>query len=139
MWNSQLGKAIRWIIYFPLAILCLLGIYFLFIYAVSTGISFFFSSWWKILLVFIFAGIVWELIKIISMYLSFFVVAICPNKLLGGLSMSITATAIFGFLLYKVWSIQGGYPFKIILLCSIVSVLIIKLWSNIVIASTERT
>lgn len=136
MWNSKPAKIIRWIIYLPLAIFCLLMIYFLFIYAISVGLAFFFSSWWKILLVFIFAGLVWELIKIVSMYLSFFVVSVCPNKPIGSMIMSITTSIIFGFLLYKIWAVQYDYSFKVILFCGIVSILIMKLWYNILFASS---
>lgn len=136
MWNSKPAKVIRWIIYLPLVALCLILISSLFMWTVTVGVSFLFSSWWKLLLLIIFSGLCWALIRSISMYLSFFVVAVCPNKLIGSIAMAVVATAIFGILLYKMWSVQDDYPIKLIVLCVIISILVIKLWYNILFAST---
>lgn len=133
MWNTQLGKTVRWILYLPFLMLALGLITFLFIYLASAGASML-SSWWQIVLVIVLAGFVWTIFDFVSTFLSSLAVHICPNKLVGAYSLSVIATANFGFMLYSIWS-QDSYPTKEIILSVIVSILVLKLWFGIVFIS----
>lgn len=137
MWNTQLGKAVRWTLFLPLLILALGLISFLFIYLTSAGVSML-SSWWKIVLVIAFVGLAWMIFDFISIFLSSLAVHICPNKLVGAYSLCIVATANFGLMLYSIWS-QDNHPTKEIILSVIVSILILKLWFSIVSVTSDKT
>ena len=133
MWNTQFGKAVRWTFFLPLLVLAVGLISFLFIYLTSVGIEML-SSWWEIVLVIVFAGFAWTFFDFISIFLTSFVLYVCPNKQVGVYSLSIVATTNFGLMLYSIWA-QDSYPTKVIILSVVVSILVLKLWFSLVFAS----
>ena len=133
MWNTQLGKTVRWILYLPFLILALGLITFLFIYLTSIGVEML-SSWWKVMLMITFAGIAWMFFGFVSTFLSSFAVHLCPNRTVGAYSLAIIATVNFGLMLYSIWS-QDNFTTSLIIISVIVSILVLKLWSELVFVS----
>ena len=136
MWNTQLGKTVRWILYLPAIVLILGLISFLFIYLTSAGINML-SSMWGIILLIALAGLAWTLFGFISTYLSSLAVNLCPNKLVGAYSLVIVASLNFGLMLYSIWS-QDNFPTSLIIISVIVSILILRLWAALVFVSFSR-
>ena len=136
MWNTQLGKTIRWILYLPSLILALGLITFLFIYLTSIGVEML-SSMWGVILLIALAGLTWTFFGFISTFLSSFVIHLCPNRLVGAYSLIIVASLNFGLMLYSIWS-QDNFTTGLIVISAIVSILVLKLWTGLVFVSFSR-
>lgn len=103
MWNSDLIKALRWIVYLPLL--------WFFYYALETGFIFLFewffnlsTFWFWVVLIFL-AGAIWGAFKHYSLYGMLLLVRLCPHYKAGAIITSVCTGLWCLFTLLVVWGV----------------------------------
>ena len=136
MWNLQITKIIRWILYIPLILVAWWVILFLFGISAYNLYQLTLSTFWFIVVLLFITGISWYGFKMLSVGISIFVIKVCPNLKTGLQIFSIVSMFFTLYLLYNIWTIYADYSFKSIAISSALSLLALKFLFNILILYT---
>lgn len=139
MWNSTFMKAVRWILFVPLCILVIALIQFLLGLLVVGVLSLNLNMFWLIVGLAIVGGFLWGAFKMVSMGISMLTVFVCPDLKVGGYILSILTFLGFLYSIIRLWTIQDNFIGEVIFVCSVITVLYLKLGFNIIFTALIAT